>query len=238
PEFPALRDVSDSLLWAQFYLYTKSPSLPHKVIYTIFNVQGKNVYSDSIVFVPKSNVKSMIYSIGQPFTIGKYNLAVKIFNSTASCLTQGTFFIKESGQTTLIASPSLLIKPLKYIMDKKLFEKLIRAQDKEKNKIISDFWKERNPNPAAETNELRDEFYRRVNYANENFSLYTGGNDGWHSDRGKIYIVYGDPSQIDRMNASRYGTSKYEIWYYSNLGKKFVFLDRYSNNNFILVSEE
>jgi len=238
PVFPAVRNISDSLLWSQFYLYTKDPALPHKVIYTIFNVQGKNVYSDSITFIPKNNVKSMIYSIGQPFSIGKYILGAKIMNNKTSCTTKGIFFIKEAGQTTLVASPSLLIKPLKYIMDKKLFTQLITAQDQEQKKIISDFWKERDPDPATETNELRDEFYRRVNYANEHFSLYTGGTDGWRSDMGRVYIIYGEPSQIDRMDASRYGTSKYEVWYYSNLGRKFIFLDRYGNNNYILVSEE
>ena len=125
-------------------------------------------------------------------------------------------------------------------MDKKLYKKLITSDIEQQKTILTEFWKERDPEPSTEINELENEFYRRVNYTNQHFSLYKGGKDGWHSDRGRIYIIYGAPSQIETMSSNRSfaSVSRYEIWYYTNIGKKFVFYDKFGNNNFLLVSEE
>jgi len=240
PVFPPVRGPEDSLLWTQFYLYTKEKALPHKVIYTISNVQGKNVYSDSIKFVPNSNIKSLLYSIGQPFSAGKYFLEIFITNGKYRTSLSEYFFIRGKGQTALISDISSFIKPMQYIMDKKLYKKLITSDIEQQKTILTEFWKERDPEPSTEINELENEFYRRVNYTNQHFSLYKGGKDGWHSDRGRIYIIYGAPSQIETMSSNRSfaSVSRYEIWYYTNIGKKFVFYDKFGNNNFLLVSEE
>jgi len=62
--------------------------------------------------------------------------------------------------------------------------------------------------------------------------------DGWRTDRGRTYIIYGPPSEIDTPSTATGGTSRYEIWYYRNLQKRFVFLDRHGNSDYRLISEE
>jgi GWxTD domain-containing protein len=68
------------------------------------------------------------------------------------------------------------------------------SNDEERDKFIEAFWDRRNPNPDSEDNEFKDEHYRRIEYANEHFPA---GIPGWKSDRGRIYIVYGPPDEID-----------------------------------------
>jgi GWxTD domain-containing protein len=76
--------------------------------------------------------------------------------------------------------------------ERKAFMQL--SNDEERDKFIEAFWDRRNPNPDSEDNEFKDEHYRRIEYANEH---YAAGIPGWKSDRGRIYIVYGQPDEIE-----------------------------------------
>ncbi|HZQ18821.1 MAG TPA: GWxTD domain-containing protein [Terriglobales bacterium] len=68
------------------------------------------------------------------------------------------------------------------------------SNDEERDQFIEAFWQRRNPDPDSEDNEFKDEHYRRIEYANEHFAA---GKPGWMTDRGRIYIVYGPPDEID-----------------------------------------
>ena len=76
--------------------------------------------------------------------------------------------------------------------ERKAFMQL--SNDEERDKFIESFWDRRNPNPDSEDNEFKDEHYRRIEYANEHFAA---GVQGWRTDRGRIYIVYGPPDEIE-----------------------------------------
>lgn len=83
------------------------------------------------------------------------------------------------------------------------------------------FWRRRDPTPGTSENEFRDEFFTRVRYADEQFSVL---GPGWRSDRGRVYIQFGPPEQVESrpMNLD---TPAYEIWTYVREGRRFVFVD-------------
>jgi GWxTD domain-containing protein len=66
--------------------------------------------------------------------------------------------------------------------------------DEEREQFVEQFWLRRDPSPDTEENEYKEEHYRRIAYANEHFA---SGIPGWKTDRGRIYIVYGPPDEID-----------------------------------------
>ena len=66
--------------------------------------------------------------------------------------------------------------------------------DEEREQFIEQFWLRRDPTPDTEENEFKEEHYRRIAYANDH---YASGIPGWKSDRGRIYIVYGPPDEIE-----------------------------------------
>jgi GWxTD domain-containing protein len=68
------------------------------------------------------------------------------------------------------------------------------SNDEERDNFIEAFWKRRDPTPDTEENEFKEEHYRRIAYANEHFAA---GVPGWKTDRGRIYIVYGAPDEIE-----------------------------------------
>lgn len=68
------------------------------------------------------------------------------------------------------------------------------SNDEERDQFIEAFWQRRDPTPDTVENEFKEEHYRRIAYANEHFQA---GKAGFRTDRGRIYIMYGPPDDID-----------------------------------------
>jgi GWxTD domain-containing protein len=95
--------------------------------------------------------------------------------------------------------------------------------DEERESFIESFWLRRDPTPDTIDNEYKDEHYERIAYANEH---YASGIPGWKTDRGRIYVMYGKPDEIeshpsggtyDRPIEEGGGTTStfpFEIWRY------------------------
>src|SRR5579885_3639808 len=66
--------------------------------------------------------------------------------------------------------------------------------DEEREQFIEQFWLRRDPTPDTVENEFKEEHYRRIAYANEH---YASGIPGWKTDRGRIYITFGPPDEIE-----------------------------------------
>src|SRR5579862_3920247 len=66
--------------------------------------------------------------------------------------------------------------------------------DEEREQFIEQFWLRRDPTPDTLENEFKEEHYRRIAYANEH---YASGIPGWKTDRGRIYITFGPPDEIE-----------------------------------------
>ncbi len=115
----------------------------------------------------------------------------------------------------------------------------------EKDSFIRTFWERRDPTPGTPENEYRDEHYRRIAVADEK---YTTSTDGWRTDRGKMYIRFGEPDSVDRNDSPgsttmRSGEShmivRFETWEYRNIPGigyvKMTFVDRKMNGNYELT---
>jgi GWxTD domain-containing protein len=117
----------------------------------------------------------------------------------------------------------LAIDQLKYIAKDDEVSKLKDAKTAdEKMAAFTDFWKKRDPNPNTPRNEKMEEYYARVDYANKHFSHYI---DGWRTDMGMVYIMFGAPNNVDR-HPFDVDAKPYEIWAYYDLNYSFVFVDQ------------
>lgn len=94
--------------------------------------------------------------------------------------------------------------------ERDVFRKL--QTDRERDLFIEAFWKHRDPTPATPENEFKTEHYRRINYANH-FLGRESPTEGWRTDRGRIYIILGEPNDINRMTGMQ-GLYDCEIWFY------------------------
>jgi len=66
--------------------------------------------------------------------------------------------------------------------------------NEEREQFIEQFWLRRSSNPDMPDNDFKEEHYRRIAYANEHFA---SGIPGWKTDRGRIYIIWGPPDEIE-----------------------------------------
>jgi len=66
--------------------------------------------------------------------------------------------------------------------------------DEEREQFVEQFWLRRDPTPDTIENEFKEEHYRRIAYANEHFSTSI---PGWLTDRGRIYIAWGPPAEVE-----------------------------------------
>jgi GWxTD domain-containing protein len=105
--------------------------------------------------------------------------------------------------------------------ERKAFKAL--KTDEERDQFIEQFWLRRDPDPDTPENEYRDQYYERIQYANEH---YTSGIPGWKTDRGRIYITFGKPDEIESHPAGgmydrptyegggETSTYPFETWWY------------------------
>jgi GWxTD domain-containing protein len=113
--------------------------------------------------------------------------------------------------------------------------------DAERELFVEQFWLRRDPTPGTFENEFRDEHYRRMAYANDHFSTRPG-NAGWQTDRGRIYITFGPPSEIDSHPNGSATKPPYEDWRYRFLegigdDVNIEFVDRDSTGDFRMTRD-
>ncbi|MBE0461515.1 MAG: GWxTD domain-containing protein [Candidatus Aminicenantes bacterium] len=87
--------------------------------------------------------------------------------------------------------------------------------DRERDLFIEAFWKQRDPTPGTPENEYKIEHYRRINYANQRLGVGSP-KPGWRTDRGRIYIILGEPFQKDSYSSLRELWDT-EIWFYQDM---------------------
>ncbi|MCD4650963.1 MAG: GWxTD domain-containing protein [Candidatus Cloacimonetes bacterium] len=116
------------------------------------------------------------------------------------------------------------LRQLVHIIDKDTYRQLKQIPSVELQEAINRWWKSIDPTPQTPLNENRQHLYKRVLYADEHFSV-KGLVKGWRSDRGRIFIKYGQPDNID-VEPSRSGKYHAIFWSYYQLEKTFIFYDK------------
>jgi GWxTD domain-containing protein len=125
---------------------------------------------------------------------------------------------------TLPPEDKQFLSEVRYLISKKERKIFQNTPAAERKQFIEEFWKERDPDPTTEENEFRDEYYLRIEQANH---LFREGSSGWLTDRGRIYILLGEP---ERRDVYPFGYTFYqlpiEIWFYSSFTVIFVDYER------------
>ncbi|HZQ51474.1 MAG TPA: GWxTD domain-containing protein [Bryobacteraceae bacterium] len=157
-----------------------------------------------------------------------------------------THVSKQTEQTVNDPWQKWLNEDVVYIIsdeERAAFERL--KTDPERQHFVEQFWARRDPTPGTAENEFKEEHYRRIAFANDHFA---GKAQGWRTDRGRIYIKYGPPDEIDshpsggsyqRPDSEGGGTAAtypFEDWRYNHfegVGSLTIeFVDTTSSGNF------
>ena len=103
-----------------------------------------------------------------------------------------------------------------------------------KGKFLTNFWKARDEDPSDDMNHYLKDYMRRIKESNIKYKALS--REGWRTDRGRVYLVYGQPSEIDRY-PNQTDTRPYEIWYYYDIegGVQFIFGDVTGFSDYLLL---
>lgn len=125
------------------------------------------------------------------------------------------------------------LSKVRYIITREERKIFLESPESEKEKFKEEFWNRRDPDPDTEENEFKMEYYNRIEKSDQ---LFLGeGKPGWLTDRGRIYILFGPPT--DRitypMGEDAYNRCS-EVWYYGNF--PVVFVDSTCTGNYVMVT--
>jgi GWxTD domain-containing protein len=115
------------------------------------------------------------------------------------------------------------IEQLRYVASSDELKELKSVAEEERLQKWLEFWKSKDPTPGTPENELKDEYLRRLSYVNQNFALPT--KEGWETDMGMIYMIYGHPDEVDKHPFDR-DVRAFQKWYYYQKNLEFLFVDR------------
>lgn len=165
---------------------------------------------------------------------GRYIAQIHISAPETSTVSQ-EFSIRWNGMPLSLFDLDFAIAAMKYIATDDEFDELQSGSRAKRIKKFEDFWDKRAPSSATAYNEVMAEYFRRVDYAFINFRTLKEEN-GVLTDRGRIYILNGKPSNIERVFAP--GGPPTEIWTYASPKKRYIFEDPSRQGNYKLISTE
>jgi len=221
------RNISNSKDGLNFFfeVYTDS-SIVSNIEFHITDKNNKIFYSKSRKQTFNETKTQIYYSINDTtLNFGTYLLTVILKDNDGNqiAIATKTFLSRWVGLPASVEDIDEAIAQVLYIASPSDIEYMEAGETEiEKIKRFLQFWKSKDPSPGNEENQVFEEYFSRVSYANENFSNYI---KGWRSDRGMVFIILGAPNNIDR-HPFEYDSKPYEVWQYYDLNKSFVFVDR------------
>jgi len=223
PTFGNNFNIRSGYFYVYFDLFVQQPPTEATIEYILTTKKEKKSFDSTIVRQITQPLTPVWVKISRErFRFNKYTLQVRVKTAAGELQQEQPLSFFWSIVPRTEQDIDLALKQMSYILDPDTLKKYEKASLSEKQAFFKRFWKERDPDPQTARNELKNEYFKRVNYANRHFSAM--GQDGWRTDRGRILIKFGFPDDIER-HPFEMGTRPYEIWRYYSLRKVFVFQD-------------
>lgn len=199
----------------------------------ITDIEGNEIYSSKFDAEPENGVIKIYDAIKKDkLKFNKYNFVVEIGKGREKVTKSKTFRVRWFGMSETITDLDKAVEYLRYIAPADEMKKMLSSESELKRHLFTTFWKKRDPSPESEKNELMVEYYKRIKFTNDNFASFQAG---WKADMGMVYILFGTPNDIERHPFDM-SQKPFEVWYYYDLNRNFVFQDDFGFGDFKLVT--
>ncbi|MFZ1947894.1 MAG: GWxTD domain-containing protein [bacterium] len=226
------RDERDSV---QFYyeVYHGAGRDTLGVFHEITQSDGGKVHQRSLVSVGPGTAGGCFAAPVESLPNGMYGLRIGIRSAAGEVVASRykEFEIRRD-RFHLTRDLDQAVAVLTYIARSSEIDAFVKAGEDDRKRLWEEFWLERDPTPGTPRNEYQEEYLRRFRYANANFGVPL--TEGWRTDRGRIYILFGEPDEIDSypFEEDRRPT---EVWHYYSQARRFVFVDETGFGDYVLV---
>ena len=227
-----------SAITALFEIYPPADSQDVSLTCSLFDSKGKMLFKKQEEYKGGGKYIPVCLKLRDHISMpGDYYFLVRVRAGSQVADVREKFTVQWRGLSTQEKNIDLAIEQLRVIAGGKELEAMRKAKGAEKQKLYDEFWKKRDPTPDTPENELKEEFLRRVDFANRNFSEPISGLEGWQTDRGRVYIQNGPPDDIEKEPVEL-NMPTAEIWYYARLNKRYIFSDRDGSGHYRLIKVE
>ncbi|MFC1561820.1 GWxTD domain-containing protein [candidate division KSB1 bacterium] len=223
---------------AQFRIFS-ADNQPVQLAWRIYDFLDDNeaLHGDSTTFLPADLIIDIdIPFDGESYQPGVYLLRAVVYHSSGikkEKLLRFTFtWINRPIESFDI---ELSLEQMKYIISTDDQSDIENMTDEEKRDFFINFWEDRDLTKDTEYNELMEEYFQRIEYANREFTI--DNLPAWETDRGRIYCIYGRPDTRRTLNSLDAQVPPQELWLYYKADKRFVFVDHSRKGHFLLMSE-
>jgi len=220
-------------LYSEFAIVSRDTSLPITLSVSAMSSEAPTKLDTTVTF--RQNVLVHNYKLGlnlSELAPGRYILRITAHLDNSQSSSETNFFIERGRIPTVPAELDQAIGPLRYITTSTEIDSLMSGSFPVRQKKFLEFWIERAHGDTTLADAMRNEFYKRVDFTNERFRYSI--TPGWQTDRGRIYIIYGPPDQVED-NSQSFNSPPYQVWYYYSLKLRFVFLDEFRVGDYRLV---
>ncbi len=219
-------------------------SKDYKFLYQLSKENSGETITGEVInkTISKNKQQYYLYVKTEKYLIGKYTLnVIAVDANNTDSVPEKKDYLAVS-QRIINFTPTLIsklieniddsINKLRYVASSSELSKLKELSTvEEKVEAFLSFWKDLDPSPNTETNEALLEYYNRIDYSNKNFK---SSSDGWLTDKGNVYVVYGQPNTITNSNSNYESRITYEKWVYSN-NREFIFEDKSGFGDYRLI---
>ena len=220
------KDAKAFYAFTEILNHTKADSLT--VDYSIVNDlnEGDSLKSGTLHLAGHKSVIPFTLNLADMgLSIGRYVLHLNISDGKHSVHNAKPFTVEWVGIPGYIKDIPQAIKEMGYIATSKEEKYLEGLTGNEQLRAFKAYWDSLDTDKSTDISEPMMEYFSRVDYAMQHFNTYNKWKDGWKTDRGEIFILYGPPDQVYRYpNAS--DSNPYEIWEYYNPERNYLFVDR------------
>lgn len=226
---PDIPDTSDEVPdYLSFMFSAAGISADNQLFeFKVYTSQGKvakygrftvNLHQEPTEYLFKIKSEKLAY---QPYGI---EISTKVDN--ADYERKSRFQVNWGGMSTMIPDLNEAIRQMRYLMmtnfiTNKEYDQIMNSSEEMKRKVFTDYWQSIDPTPRTKRNEIMDEYYHRIEIANQRFGSYK---TGWETDRGMVYTIFGPPDD-EENHTYELSTKPYIIWYYYSMNRQFVFMD-------------
>jgi len=177
---------SDTLLaYIEGYGYREPATVP----FTVFDEQQNPIHRDSLRFRGGRAVESQVIRLApDSVSLGELKLVVGDGAGERSVSALVSFT-----QAWVVTNFDEMLDLLRYYGQDERIAAMRRAPDQERARLWRQFYEETDPNPASPENEALNQYFSRVNAANQRFT--DEGIPGWRTDRGEVLITIGPPDE-------------------------------------------
>ncbi len=183
--------------------------------------------------VPSGSYGALIDASADRLEVGDYMLVLTYQAGVKSVVDSVPFKLRWIDMPLSLIRPEYAIRALYPIAKEDTVDELLSGGSEKRQGALNRYWERLDPTPGTKYNEKMTEYYRRVDYSYFNFKSIEQ-RDGVFTDRGKIYILFGPPTSVEREMHPE--APPREIWEYRNkVNRKFVFVDKSETGAFRLV---